>query len=177
MVRRTLESTFSHKAESNNAAFPGTISTSFQKVIYGLLVDGDSTLCFNSHSVFGKGAYWLQRTPGVHNDLSSTLKRAQSLEEKLQLWKQPSNMVSTAHCKRCSPNSTSWFPLSKKLHKDLNNWYGIIMPYYINQYKPNKKPVSKSLDVLFFLICKAFCFLQAPWEKGVTNSCQGIAGK
>lgn len=74
MVRRTLEPTFSHKTESNNAAFPGTVSASFQQVIYGLLVDGDSTLCFNSHTVFGKGANWLQRTPGVHNDLSSMLR-------------------------------------------------------------------------------------------------------
>lgn len=74
MVPRTLETTSSHKPESNNTAFPGTISASFQQVVYGLLVDGDSTLCFNGHIVSGQGAYRLQRTPGVHNDLSSVLR-------------------------------------------------------------------------------------------------------
>lgn len=74
MVRRTPEPIFSHETESNNTAFPGTICASFQKVTDGLPVDGDSTLCFNSHTFFGKGAYRLQRAPGVHNDLSSTLR-------------------------------------------------------------------------------------------------------
>lgn len=68
------EPTFSHKIKSNNAAFPGAISASFQQVVYGLLVDGDSTLCSNSHAVFGKGAYRLQRTPWVHGDLSGMLR-------------------------------------------------------------------------------------------------------
>lgn len=74
MVPGTLEPIFSHETESNNTAFPGTISASSQKVIDGLLVDGDSTLRFNSHTFFGKGAYGLQRAPGMHCDLSSTLR-------------------------------------------------------------------------------------------------------
>lgn len=94
MVRRTLEPTFSHKTESNNAAFPSTILASFQKVIHGLLVDGDSTLCFNSHAAFGKDAYWLQRTPGVHNDLSKNVKKAQRLEEELHCENNPVPQVS-----------------------------------------------------------------------------------
>lgn len=53
-----------------------------------------------------------------------------------------------AYCKRCSPDSTSWFPPSKKLHKDLNNGYGII----IRLYKPNKKSGSVVvLDLQGFL--------------------------
>lgn len=74
MVRRTPEPIFSHETESNNTAFPGTISASSQKVTDGLLVDGDSTLLFNSHTFFGKGAHGLQRAPGMYNDLSNTLR-------------------------------------------------------------------------------------------------------
>lgn len=113
MICGTPEPTFSHKIKSNNTAFPGAISASFQQVVHGLLVDGDSTLCFNSHAVFGKGAYRLQRTPRVHSDLSGT----KSTWESTKLSRREITSVKTTqhprfpitHRKRCSPDSTSQF--------------------------------------------------------------------
>lgn len=44
------------KVIGEDAALPGTVSASFQKITDWLLVDGESTFRFSNHTLFSHGA-------------------------------------------------------------------------------------------------------------------------